>query len=345
DKLGNFREGYSYSGYGETTVWDAAGKGSNNFDLSVDNHFLFQGQWFNPTTGLYTMGAREYKPQWGRWLSPDPIGIAGGTNLYAFVGNMPLTFADPLGLKSIQNEGNEGSKPGLLERAKNWLNNLDERSDAWQRRVGLIDPRPPDQPADTESHLRAADPSHRTMRPEELNPDWTPSWAWSGGEKPLNWNESLFVQGIAPLAVGVMVPGGAARYATAETRAGTAAATPRLGAAEARAAGTVETTLNPQALAKEHGLTYTGMKDGMLRFEYPPISELNQTMPISLSPTLSPESATKFLATCTRAFNGVVPSEAVLFDALAARQLETSINAASVTGAATVHAIKKVPIP
>jgi hypothetical protein len=44
--------------------------------------------------------ARWYDPGQGRFLSEDPIGFAGGdTNLYAYVGNDPVLFADPLGLQ------------------------------------------------------------------------------------------------------------------------------------------------------------------------------------------------------------------------------------------------------
>ena len=40
-----------------------------------------------------------YDPSIGRWLTPDPIGFAGGdVNLYGFVGNAPTNYVDPSGL-------------------------------------------------------------------------------------------------------------------------------------------------------------------------------------------------------------------------------------------------------
>jgi uncharacterized protein RhaS with RHS repeats len=39
-----------------------------------------------------------YDPQTGRFLSQDPIGLAGGVNLYAYAGNNPSSYSDPFGL-------------------------------------------------------------------------------------------------------------------------------------------------------------------------------------------------------------------------------------------------------
>jgi len=42
---------------------------------------------------------RYYDQQTGRFINEDPIGVAGGVNLYQYAGNSPSTFTDPFGLK------------------------------------------------------------------------------------------------------------------------------------------------------------------------------------------------------------------------------------------------------
>ena len=46
-------------------------------------------------------GFRFYDPSLQRWINQDPIGEAGGINLYGFVGNDPVNNIDPLGLESF----------------------------------------------------------------------------------------------------------------------------------------------------------------------------------------------------------------------------------------------------
>ena len=44
----------------------------------------------------------DYDPTIGRWTTKDPIGFAGGdTNLYAYVGNDPVTGIDPTGMSRL----------------------------------------------------------------------------------------------------------------------------------------------------------------------------------------------------------------------------------------------------
>ena len=49
--------------------------------------------------GMVYLRNRWYDPQSGRFLTQDPIGLAGGVNLYAYAGNDPISFSDPFGLK------------------------------------------------------------------------------------------------------------------------------------------------------------------------------------------------------------------------------------------------------
>jgi RHS repeat-associated protein len=95
DAAGNIAEAYAYSSFGETTPLD---RSSGSVRSSPLQRFLYQGQLREAFGTSYLMGAREYRPSWGRFLSADPIGWPGGANLYAFVNGRPLTLRDPTGL-------------------------------------------------------------------------------------------------------------------------------------------------------------------------------------------------------------------------------------------------------
>jgi RHS repeat-associated protein len=64
---------------------------------SLRQNLRFAGQYFDHETGLHYTTFRYYDPENGHFTQPDPIGLAGGLNQYAYAPNA-LTWVDPLGL-------------------------------------------------------------------------------------------------------------------------------------------------------------------------------------------------------------------------------------------------------
>ncbi|MFT3808429.1 MAG: RHS repeat-associated core domain-containing protein [Micropepsaceae bacterium] len=90
-------------------ITDAAGAalGTNTYDeygrpgAGNMGRFQYTGQAYIPELNLYYYKARFYSADLKRFLQPDPIGYAGGMNLYAYVGGDPVNFTDPTGF--VQN--------------------------------------------------------------------------------------------------------------------------------------------------------------------------------------------------------------------------------------------------
>ncbi|EAS1842014.1 hypothetical protein ACY76_14655, partial [Salmonella enterica] len=95
------------------------GFGENAADISNSGAYFHQplrlpGQYFDDETGLHYNLFRYYAPECGRFVSQDPIGLAGGINLYSYAPN-PLSYIDPLGLcKKFAGKGSPA------ERARNY---------------------------------------------------------------------------------------------------------------------------------------------------------------------------------------------------------------------------------
>ncbi len=65
-------------------------------------HLYFNREKYTSEFSKYYYGYRYYNPREGRWLSRDPLGEAGGFNLYAFCGNDPVNRLDAVGLAALQ---------------------------------------------------------------------------------------------------------------------------------------------------------------------------------------------------------------------------------------------------
>jgi RHS repeat-associated protein len=84
----------------QTVVWKAtyAPFGQANITVgTVENNFRFPGQYYDQETGLHYNYFRYYDPTTGRYVTPDPIGLEGGINLFTYVANNPVNWIDPFG--------------------------------------------------------------------------------------------------------------------------------------------------------------------------------------------------------------------------------------------------------
>jgi RHS repeat-associated protein len=84
---GGIANSYGYSPYGQSTTVGPDATGNMSQYTSREND----------ATGLLYYRARYYDPVLKRFISSDPIGLAGGMNMYAYVEGDPVSFIDPTG--------------------------------------------------------------------------------------------------------------------------------------------------------------------------------------------------------------------------------------------------------
>ena len=91
------------TGINGAVVWSGRyssfGKVEIEAGSSVTNNLRFGGQYYDQETGLHYNYHRYYNPKLGRYLSADPIGLAGGVNLFAYAESNPIYLLDPKGLQ------------------------------------------------------------------------------------------------------------------------------------------------------------------------------------------------------------------------------------------------------
>lgn len=77
------------------TVWGMARSGA---PAQAETPLRYPGQYLDAETGLSYNRYRFYDAEIGRYISADPIGLAGGLDPFAYAHDQPFRFHDPLGL-------------------------------------------------------------------------------------------------------------------------------------------------------------------------------------------------------------------------------------------------------
>ena len=98
DTTGNVLERIQYDSYGSTTG-------------SSLTRYGFTGRERDPLTGLMRYRARWYDPRQRRFISEDPVGFAGGFNLYGYAKNSPMNLIDPFGFGGASNPLRDPAAP------------------------------------------------------------------------------------------------------------------------------------------------------------------------------------------------------------------------------------------
>jgi RHS repeat-associated protein len=95
---------YAYSPYGALIEESYASASARHTFES--GSFLFSSKYFDHETGLCYYGHRYYDPTSCKWACRDPLGEAGGPNIFVFCGNDPVNNFDPLGLFDLPTHAN-----------------------------------------------------------------------------------------------------------------------------------------------------------------------------------------------------------------------------------------------
>jgi RHS repeat-associated protein len=117
DSEGNIVASYSYDPFGLVI---------GRSEMNITNNFTYGGAFgiIDEGDGLYFMVNRYYDAMTGRFFQRDPVGIAGGLNLYCYSNNNPVTAVDPDGLGPKKPQRPQ-PRPGKTSSAQNFKNGFD----------------------------------------------------------------------------------------------------------------------------------------------------------------------------------------------------------------------------
>ena len=97
DSKGKVAQRYEYDSFGKL----------KRFGNKVKNVYTYTAREYDRETGLYYYRARYYDAKVGRFISKDPfpgfIDLPQTLNYYAYVGNNPINWIDPIGLEYWSN--------------------------------------------------------------------------------------------------------------------------------------------------------------------------------------------------------------------------------------------------
>ncbi|RRD55641.1 RHS repeat-associated core domain-containing protein, partial [Comamonadaceae bacterium OH2545_COT-014] len=86
---------------------------------TIEMNLRFPGQYFDQETNSHYNFHRDYKPNLGRYLQSDPIGLNGGVNWFAYVTAKPTKLLDDFGL--IEWKGDYHARSAFIGFGGGWV--------------------------------------------------------------------------------------------------------------------------------------------------------------------------------------------------------------------------------
>jgi len=94
---GTVTDRYTYDPWGNLLTHDIVSDGGTDQPYQYVGRLGYYTHYQQPDFGLLQLGVRYYDPGTGRFTSRDPIGYAGGLNLYQYANGNPVMQVDPTG--------------------------------------------------------------------------------------------------------------------------------------------------------------------------------------------------------------------------------------------------------
>jgi RHS repeat-associated protein len=104
DATGAVQTQYTYEPFGKAAASGTASSNTAKYTGREDDG-----------TGLYYYRARYYSPSLQRFITEDPIGLRGGTNVYAYVHNHPIASADAFGFDDFDKDIDRSPDPNSIQ--------------------------------------------------------------------------------------------------------------------------------------------------------------------------------------------------------------------------------------
>ncbi|MDR7152750.1 RHS repeat-associated protein [Hydrogenophaga palleronii] len=94
DKQGNVIWAAAYDAFGRAAIITPA---ATTETPTISSQLRLPGQYEDQETGLHYNFRRFFDPDSGRYVTEDPIGLEGGSNLFVYVNGSPTILMDPTG--------------------------------------------------------------------------------------------------------------------------------------------------------------------------------------------------------------------------------------------------------